>query len=215
MACMSHDPTPGTRVRGYCVLSPSSCTPHPAFLLGNSSPPSLSVGGMSKNFAFCLHSRANSLRLFTRTSPHSTYVWQKGLNPTSRIKWKSTGRASSYRKGGRQCDLCPTEKLLTLRNINKPNYLNKRSELAFKFWYKATFLLIPPMDRELKNSPTKMQEVGYRECKNTVAVYPVWDHVTYFHISGKGKEWWTEFTSPGAERERVAWNAASTMKSAR
>ena len=78
----------------------------------------------------------------------STYVWQKGLNPNPRIKWKIAGRASSYKKGGRQCDLCLTEKLFILKNFNNPNYLNKRSELALKCRHKAKFLLIPPTDRE-------------------------------------------------------------------
>ena len=50
--------------------------------------------------------------------------------------------------GGRQCDLCLTEKLFILKNFNNPNYLNKRSELALKCRHKAKFLLIPPTDRE-------------------------------------------------------------------
>ena len=106
--------------------------------------------GSTVHFKKRYYGHTNSFRndAYKHSTTLSTYVWQKGLNPNPRIKWKIAGRASSYKKGGRQCDLCLTEKLFILKNFNNPNYLNKRSELALKCRHKAKFLLIPPTDRE-------------------------------------------------------------------
>ena len=148
--------------------------------------------GSTVHFKKRYYGHTNSIRndVYKHSTTLSTYVWHKDLNPNPRIKWKIAGRASSYKKGGRQCDLCLTEKLFILKNFNNPNYLNKRSELALKCRHKAKFLLIPPTDR-VRNSTTRTWELGYRvgvqEQCDKQPMYPVQDHVTFCHMIRKRK----------------------------
>ena len=71
----------------------------------------------------------------------SNHVWDQNLAPEPKIKWSILAKAPSYQKGNRYCDLCLTEKLHILMNIEDNSYLNKRSELAQKCRHKAKFLL--------------------------------------------------------------------------
>ena len=106
--------------------------------------------GSTVHFKRRYYGHTNSFRNedYKHSTTLSTYVWEKGLNPEPRIKWSIIGRATSYRKGSRCCDLCLTEKLFISDNFNNPSYLNKRSELALRCRHRAKFLLIPPKDRE-------------------------------------------------------------------
>ena len=74
----------------------------------------------------------------------ASHVWETGLAPNPKIRWSITKKASAYRKGGRQCDLCLTEKLEISKILNNAQYLNKRSELALRCRHKMQFLLVPP-----------------------------------------------------------------------
>ena len=47
----------------------------------------------------------------------------------------------TYRKGGRLCGLCTAEKIHIMDNIQNPEYLNRRTELAQKCRHKAKFKL--------------------------------------------------------------------------
>ena len=76
----------------------------------------------------------------------SSYVWEAGLNPEPKIKWSIITRASPYSKGNRQCDLCASEKLHISKNLNNPNYINRRTELALRCGHRRKFLLVPPDD---------------------------------------------------------------------
>ena len=71
----------------------------------------------------------------------STHIWEQNLAPNPKIKWSILATAPSYSKGNRYCDLCLTEKLFILKNLNDTSYLNKRSELAQRCRHKAKFLL--------------------------------------------------------------------------
>ena len=73
----------------------------------------------------------------------STHIWENGLGPEPKIKWSILTKATSYRKGNRQCDLCLTEKVHIMRNLDNKNCLNKRSELATRCRHKEKFLLQP------------------------------------------------------------------------
>ena len=44
----------------------------------------------------------------------SNYIWDKELGTDPNLKWEIIRHSSEYRKGGKQCDLCLTEKLLIL-----------------------------------------------------------------------------------------------------
>ena len=57
------------------------------------------------------------------------------------LKWEIIDKAPSYKKGGRACQLCLTEKMHIMRVINNPSYLNRRSELAAKCRHKAKYRL--------------------------------------------------------------------------
>ena len=69
------------------------------------------------------------LRYATRLS---NFVWENNLEPTPEIKWSIEGFATPYRRGGRYCDLCLSEKLTILRELKNEQCLNKRMELNDK-----------------------------------------------------------------------------------
>ena len=74
----------------------------------------------------------------------ASHIWDAGLNPNPKIEWSILTKATPYRKGGRQCDLCLTEKLFISKTFNNPQYLNQRTEIALKCRHKKKFLLSPP-----------------------------------------------------------------------
>ena len=106
--------------------------------------------GSAAHFKKRFYGHTNSFRnsSYKHSTTLSTYVWEKGLNPNPNIKWSIIGRATSYRKGSRQCDLCLSEKMFISENFDNPAYLNKRSELALRCRHRAKYLLIPPNDGE-------------------------------------------------------------------
>ena len=106
--------------------------------------------GSSTNFKKRFYGHTNSFKnsSYKHSTTLSTFVWGKGLNPNPDIKWSIIGRATSYKKGNRQCNLCLLEKVHISENFNNPSYLNKRSELALKCRHRAKYLLIPPNDGE-------------------------------------------------------------------
>ena len=73
----------------------------------------------------------------------ASYIWEAGLNPEPKIQWSILKKATPYKKGGRSCDLCLTEKLLISKNFQNPQYLNQRTELALKCRHKRSYLLAP------------------------------------------------------------------------
>ena len=73
----------------------------------------------------------------------ASYIWEAGLNPEPKIQWSILKKATPYKKGGRSCDLCLTEKLLISKNFQNPQYLNQRTELALKCRHKRSYLLSP------------------------------------------------------------------------
>ena len=62
----------------------------------------------------------------------SQHIWNKGLEPNPDIKWEIIAHAHTYRKGGRYCDLCTTEKWLIAKNLKDPACLNKRNDYTNK-----------------------------------------------------------------------------------
>ena len=61
----------------------------------------------------------------------SKLVWElKDKDVEYNINWKIITRSNSYRAGERFCNLCLTEKLHVLKNVDS---INKRSELTSKF----------------------------------------------------------------------------------
>ena len=60
----------------------------------------------------------------------SSYVWDQGLNPTPNISWRFLKTCSVYETGRRHCDLCLSEKEFIIRNMNKQNSINKRTDIG-------------------------------------------------------------------------------------
>ena len=71
----------------------------------------------------------------------SSYVWylkNRGLKPE--ITWSIKARGHVFSSGGRQCDLCLTEKLVITKGDPK-EMLNKRDEILQKCRHKRKFTL--------------------------------------------------------------------------
>ena len=73
----------------------------------------------------------------------SSHIWDAGLNPEPKIDWTILAKATPYRKGGRHCDLCLTEKMFISRTFNNSAFLNQRSELAVRCRHRRKYLLAP------------------------------------------------------------------------
>ena len=71
----------------------------------------------------------------------STFVWDKGLNPSPIITWDILKVVPPYRPGQINCELCLAEKTEIARHSIDPNCLNKRSEIAQACRHKARFKL--------------------------------------------------------------------------
>ena len=62
----------------------------------------------------------------------SNYIWNlKDERKSFDVSWSILAKAAAYRNGGRQCDLCQTEKFI-IATANRKSLLNKRSELVSK-----------------------------------------------------------------------------------
>ena len=57
------------------------------------------------------------------------------------MKWEIVKQGHVYRKGGRYCDLCLSEKLYISKNLKTEGCLNKRTELTSKCRHKDRFKL--------------------------------------------------------------------------
>ena len=82
------------------------------------------------------------MRVSTQSTALSEHVWKirdsEGVEP--KIVWKIKTRAHSYSNGGRQCDLCLSEKREILY-AKKSSSLNKRDELLYMCKHKVPFRL--------------------------------------------------------------------------
>ena len=101
--------------------------------------------GLTKNEfikRFDQHKDAMENRISNHSTTLSKHVWKlkdkTGVEP--RVNWSIKARAFSFSSGGRQCDLCLSEKLEIL-NANKSSSLNKRDELLYMCRHKIPFRL--------------------------------------------------------------------------
>ena len=67
----------------------------------------------------------------------SNHIWENQLQPNPNIKWEILQKTPVYKKGGKECDLCLTEKLHILRNFKNPGLLNRNTDLALKCKHRA------------------------------------------------------------------------------
>ena len=67
----------------------------------------------------------------------SKFIWTNRLNKDETgniieppVKWSILQQCETYKPGQKYCNLCLTEKLFIISNINKPNNINKRTDVA-------------------------------------------------------------------------------------
>ena len=62
----------------------------------------------------------------------ANFVWDKKLNPHPNIKWSIIQKCRRYSPGQKTCNLCLTEKLHIVKNMNNTRSLNKRADVGNK-----------------------------------------------------------------------------------
>ena len=67
----------------------------------------------------------------------SKFIWSNNLNRDDTgnliepsIKWSILQQSDTYKPGQKHCNLCLSEKLFIISNINKPSNINKRTDVA-------------------------------------------------------------------------------------
>ena len=69
----------------------------------------------------------SEIKKYRNRTALSTYIWeQKNNKINTNIKWEILSKCNTYKAGSKRCDLCLTEKLVTMK---KEGTLNKRFEL--------------------------------------------------------------------------------------
>ena len=83
----------------------------------------------------------------TNSTTLSKFIWTNKLNQDEhgnivepKIKWSIMKHCSTYQPGNRTCDLCISEKVLIIKNINKPSNINKRTDCAQTCYHKRHYL---------------------------------------------------------------------------
>ena len=62
----------------------------------------------------------------------SNYVWENKLNPNPNVKWEIVEKCKPYSPGNKFCNICISEKVHIIRNINESGNLNKHTEIGRK-----------------------------------------------------------------------------------
>ena len=66
----------------------------------------------------------------------SNFIWNNELNKNNeiisepQIKWKVEKQCKTYRPGDKHCDLCLSEKVIIIKNINNPKTINKKTDVG-------------------------------------------------------------------------------------
>ena len=78
----------------------------------------------------------------------SSFIWTNKLNKSAdniinepKINWRIVKTCKTYRPGDRNCDLCLSEKVAILKNINKPQTINKKTDLGTTCMHRKNFYL--------------------------------------------------------------------------
>ena len=62
----------------------------------------------------------------------ASYIWDSGIQESPPIKWTILKECRRYTPGQKTCQLCLSEKLFIVKNLNNPSSLNKRSDIGNK-----------------------------------------------------------------------------------
>ena len=66
----------------------------------------------------------------------SSFIWNNELNKDNetisepKLNWKVVKKCNTYRPGDRHCDLCLSEKVIIIKNINNPKTINKKTDVG-------------------------------------------------------------------------------------
>ena len=78
------------------------------------------------------HKKSFRLANYKSETTLSKYVWAKKLNPNPNITWKFLEKCNVYETGKNSCNLCLSEKFHIIKNLKKPNIINKRTDIGNK-----------------------------------------------------------------------------------
>ena len=71
----------------------------------------------------------------------SQYIWDNNLQPASNTKWEILKTCTTIKPAQTSCDLCTSEKLFIIKNINNPRNINKRTDLGNKCIHRRKHML--------------------------------------------------------------------------
>jgi len=116
-----------------------------------SQPKRVYIGLTEKEFKqrFNGHNQSFKNNKYKNSTTLSTYIWSlKDQNITPTINWSIVKRVKSYSNTTKSCPLCLQEKLEILCYNNKPELLNKRTEIVAKCRHMNKFSLSKCKSRE-------------------------------------------------------------------
>ena len=76
------------------------------------------------------HTKSFRLEQYKTETCLSQYVWENELSPNPNIEWKFVRKCKTYTPGSKCCDLCLSEKFEIIKNLRKPNTINKRTDIG-------------------------------------------------------------------------------------
>ena len=88
------------------------------------------IGCTEGEFKTRYNGHTDSFRNIKKKIVQHQPVWcgEKCLNPKTKIKWTILKKTDQYSPGNKRCELCLTEKLFIIKEINNNNNINKRNE---------------------------------------------------------------------------------------
>ena len=78
------------------------------------------------------HTKSFKHEKYCHETTLSTYAWANNLNPTPNVQFKIEKKCSTYKPSQKSCDLCLSEKYYIIKNLQKPNNLNKITDIGNK-----------------------------------------------------------------------------------
>ena len=78
------------------------------------------------------HKKSFTHETYKTETTLSRHVWDKNLNPSPKIKWKFLKVCNTYQPSKKSCDLCLSEKFYIIKNMNKKENINKRTDIGNK-----------------------------------------------------------------------------------
>ncbi|MCP3849480.1 MAG: hypothetical protein GY694_04465 [Gammaproteobacteria bacterium] len=96
------------------------------------------IGCTESSFKMRFNNHKKSFRQekYKNETTLSKYLWENNANTTPNIEWKILKKCKTFEKGQTKCDLCLSEKFFIIKNLKKPNLINKRTDIGNKCIHK-------------------------------------------------------------------------------